>query len=84
MQASVFWLIFIFPNSGIIKCVFSNFGPRLARQEHADVIRLCKKKITEFEIIDSKNSSTAYVILYDLIDSCVLDSNRRVEVWLVT
>ena len=26
------------------------------------------KTITEFEIIDSKNSSTAYVILYELID----------------
>ena len=35
-------------------------------------------KITalEIEIIDSKNSSTGYVILYELIDSWVLDSNR--------
>ena len=38
-------------------------------------------KITEFEIIDSKNSSTAYVILYELIDLLVLDSNRSVGVW---
>ena len=38
-------------------------------------------KITEFEIIDSENSSTAYVILYELIDLWVLDSNRRVGVW---
>ena len=37
--------------------------------------------ITEFGIIDSKNSSTAYVILYELIDIWVLDSNRRVVVW---
>ena len=36
---------------------------------------------TEFEIIDCKNSSTAYVILYELIDVWVLDSNRRVGVW---
>ena len=36
--------------------------------------------ITEFEIIDSKNSSTAYVALYELIDLWVLDSNRRVGV----
>ena len=49
----------------------------------------CKKtfyrndnKITEFEIIESKNSSAAYVILYELIDLWVLDSNRRVGVWL--
>ena len=39
--------------------------------------------ITEFEIIDSKNSSTAYVILYELIDLWVLDWNRRVGVWLL-
>ena len=37
--------------------------------------------ITEFGIIDSKNSSTAYVILYELIDTWFLDSNRRVSVW---
>ena len=37
--------------------------------------------ITEFGIIDSKNSSTAYVILYELIDTWFLDSNRRVGVW---
>ena len=37
--------------------------------------------ITEFGIIDSKNSSTAYVILYELINTWFLDSNRRVGVW---
>ena len=37
--------------------------------------------IREFGIIDSKNSSTAYVILYELIDTWFLDSNRRVGVW---
>ena len=37
--------------------------------------------ITEFGIIDSKNSSTAYVILYELIDTWFLHSNRRVGVW---
>ena len=34
---------------------------------------------TKFRIIDSKNSSTAYVILYELIDIWFLD--RRVGVW---
>ena len=34
--------------------------------------------ITEFGIIDNKNSSTAHVILYELIDTWFLDSNRRV------
>ena len=37
--------------------------------------------ITEFGITESKNSSTAYVILYELIDTWFLDSNRRVGVW---
>ena len=35
--------------------------------------------ITEFGIIDSKNSSTAYVILYELIYTWFLDSNRGWE-----
>ena len=38
-------------------------------------------RIKEFGIIDSKNSSTAYVILYELIDTWFLDWNRRVGVW---
>ena len=37
--------------------------------------------ITEFGIIDSKNSSAAYIILYEWIDTWFLDSNRRVGVW---
>ena len=37
--------------------------------------------ITEFGIIDSKNPSTAYVILYELIDTWFWNSNRRMGVW---
>ena len=37
--------------------------------------------VTEFGIIDNKKSSTAYVILYELVDTWFLDSNRRVGVW---
>ena len=37
--------------------------------------------ITEFGIIDNKNSITAYVILYELVDTWFFDSNRRVGVW---
>ena len=37
--------------------------------------------VTEFGIIDSKSCSTAYVILYELIDTWFSDSNRRVGVW---
>ena len=38
------------------------------------------RTFTEFGIINSKNSSTAYVILYELIDTSFLDSNWRVGV----
>ena len=37
--------------------------------------------LTEFGIIDNKNSPTAYVTLYELIDTRFLDSNKRVGVW---
>ena len=37
--------------------------------------------IMEMGIIDSNNSSTVYVILYEFIDTYFLDSNRRVGVW---
>ena len=40
-------------------------------------------KITEFQINYSKKSSTASVILCELIDLWVLDPNRRVSVWLL-
>ena len=32
-----------------------------------------RQQITEFEMIDTKNSSTAYVVMYKLITSWVLD-----------
>ena len=38
------------------------------------------KKITKFQITESKTSSTAYVVVYELIDSWVLDSTRKVRV----
>ena len=39
----------------------------------------CDHTITDFGITDN-NSSTAYVILYELIDTWFLDSNRTVGV----
>ena len=63
-------------------------GPYIHSGHYTASINCCKKTfycndntITEFGIIDSKNSSTAYVILYELIDIWGLDSNRRVGVW---
>ena len=51
---------------------------KLQRQQNCN-----DNKIKEFEITDSKNSTTAYVILYELIDLWVLDSNRKEGVWLL-
>ena len=53
-------------------------------------INCCKKtfycnnyKITEFGFTDKK-SSTAYIVLYNWIDTWFLDSNRRVGVWTLS
>ena len=63
-------------------------GPSIHSGHYTASINCCKKTfycsdhtITEFGIIDSKNSSTAYVTLYGLIDTWFSDSNRRVGVW---
>ena len=64
-------------------------GPSIHSGHYTASINCCKNtiycndnKVTEFEIIDCKNSSVAYVILYELIDLWVFESNRRVGVWL--
>ena len=71
-----------------LRATMDHHGPSIHSGHYTASINCCKKTfysndntITEFKIIDSKNSSTAYVILYELIDSCVLDSKRRVGVW---
>ena len=63
-------------------------GPSIHSGHYTASINCCEKTIycndhtiMEFGIIDGKNSSTAYVILYELIDTWFLDSNRRVWVW---
>ena len=68
-----------------LRAIIDHHGPPIHSGHSTASINCCKicndSNITEFEIIHSKNSSTAYVILYELIDLCVLDSNRRVGVW---
>ena len=75
-----------------LRATIDHYGPSIHSGHYTASINCCKKKkkkpfycndhiITEFGIIDSKNSSTAYVILYELIDTWVLNSNRRVGVW---
>ena len=56
-------------------------GPSIHYGHYTASINCCKQTfycndhtITEFGIIDSKNSSAAYVILYELIDTWFLDS----------
>ena len=72
-----------------LRATIDHHGPSIHTGHYTASINCCKKNpfycnghtITEFRIIDSKNSSTAYVILYELIETCFLESNRRVGVW---
>ena len=71
-----------------LRATIDHHGPSIHSGHYTASINCCKKTfhcndhtITEFGIIDSKNASTAYVILYELIDTWFLDSNRRVGVW---
>ena len=63
-------------------------GPSIHSGHYTAAINCCKKTlycndhtITEFGITDNKNTSIAYVTLYELIDAWFLDSNWRVGVW---
>ena len=64
----------IFVLSKSLYCIYQLLQKTFYCKEHT---------ITEFGIIDNKNknSSTAYVILCELIDTWFLGSNRRVGVW---
>ena len=73
-----------------LRATIDHHGPSIHSGHYTASINCCKKTfycndhtIMEFGIIESKNSSTAYVILYELIDTWFLDSNRRVGVWLL-
>ena len=71
-----------------LRATIDHHGPSIHSRHYTASINCCKKKnsiattikITEFEIINSKNSPTAYVIFYELIKLWVLDSNKRVGV----
>ena len=71
-----------------LRATIDHHGRSIHSGHHTAYINCCKRTfycndhtITEFGIIDSKNSSTAYVIRYELIDTWFLDSNKRVGVW---
>ena len=70
-----------------LRATIDHHGPSIHSGHYTASINCCKKTlycndhtIAEFGIIDSKYSSTAYVILYELIDTWFLDSNRRLGV----
>ena len=71
-----------------LQATVDHHGPSMHSGHYTASINYCKKiycndhTTTKFGIIDSKNSSTAYVILYELIDIWFLD--RRVGVWSLT
>ena len=59
-----------------LRATIDHHGPSIHSGHYTASINCCEKAfycndhtITEFGIIDSKNSSTAYVILYELIDT---------------
>ena len=70
-----------------LQATIDHHGPSIHFGHYTASINCCKKTfycndhtITQFGITD-KHSSTAYVILYELIDTWFLNSNRRVGVW---
>ena len=57
-----------------LQATIDHHGPSMYSDHYTASINFCKKafycndnKITEFEMIDTKNSSTAYVLMYQLI-----------------
>ena len=65
-----------------LRTTIDHHGPTIHSGHYTDLSIVAKtfycndNKIAEFEIFDSKNA----VILYELINLCVLDSNRGVGV----
>ena len=80
--------VVLVPPKFSLRATIDHYGPSLHSGHYNESIMCCKNvysnenKTVEFEIIDSKHSSTACVIFYELIDLWVFDSNRRVGVWL--
>ena len=71
-----------------LRATIEHHGPSIHSSHYTATIN-CRKKhyiatitqLRSLELLIAKKSSTAYVILYVLIDICVLDSNRRMGVW---
>ena len=57
-----------------LQATIDHHGPSMYSGHYTASINYCKRtfycngsKITEFEMIDTKNSSTAYMVMYELI-----------------
>ena len=86
--------IVVCPNTATmvsLRATIDHHGLSLHSGHHTASINCCKKILLQRQqnygvwllslIIDNKYSSTVFVILFELIDLWVLDSNRWVGVW---
>ena len=71
-----------------LRATIDHHGPSIHSGHYTASINCCKNSLLQrshnygvWNYVDNKNSSTAYVILYELIDTWFLDSNKRVGVW---
>ena len=70
-----------------LQATIDHHGPSMYSGHYTASINCCKRtfycndsKITEFEMIDTKTSITAYVVMYKLITWCFSDQNNRMGV----
>ena len=70
-----------------LRATIDRHGPSIHSGHYTASINCCKNILLQrshnygFGIADNENSSIAYIMLYELIDTWILDSNRRVGVW---
>ena len=72
-----------------LRATIYHHGPSIHSGHYTASINCCKENhsiaritlLRSLKLLIAKSSSTAYVILYELSDLWVLDSNRMVEVW---
>ena len=71
-----------------LRATIDHQGPSIHSGHYSAPISCCKKhsiatitQLRSLELVTAKNSSTAYVVLYELTDTWFLDSNRRLGVW---
>ena len=70
-----------------LQAIIDHHGPSMYSGHYTASIKCCKRtfycKVTEFEILDTKYSSTAYVVMYTLIIWCFRTRSGGCEFWLL-